>query len=292
MFQELQGLQQYLEKEISLINADATIGTQLNSEEISNISKMIHHEITAFALARKETSSEKALRQATDSLLVHTNLLVTHASAAPISIGRALKLHLLESALNLVNSIRAFENEGNIDIITGEVWEKCIVLQQIPVSNSLYVCNLLSQVIELLDDAATEANEIIDGELPDLDGLTLEDSKPTDKDKEFIRNSQVLVKTSILVLKKAMTVLKSKNDEYILKADAILDLANKFSERADDLISSLYLPIDYEDELIFESIEGLEKSCLELLDILDQENSEWVQLCKAQFEKLGSKLEK
>ncbi|KAJ3262285.1 hypothetical protein HK103_002699 [Boothiomyces macroporosus] len=292
MFEELKTLQEYLEKDIHSIKQESENGTLLNAEEISNISKMIHHEITTYALARKETSSEKALKQATDSILLHINLLVTHASGTANSIGKALKLHLLESALNLVNSLQAFENEGDIDIMTGEVWEKCLVFQQLPSSNSLYVFDLLSQVIELLDDAAAEANDIIDGELPELDGLSLEESKPTDKDKEFIKNSQVLVKTSILVLKKAKAVLKSKDEEYILRADNILDLANKFSEKADDLISSLYLPIDYEDELIFESINGLESHCIELLDILSQENSEWVQMCRAQLGKVKSKLEK
>ncbi|KAJ3276759.1 hypothetical protein HDV01_002813 [Terramyces sp. JEL0728] len=292
MFEELKTLQEYLEKEIQTVTATSTEGTELNSAEVSNISKMIHHDITTYALARKETSSENALNQATDSILLHCNLLVSHASAAPLSIGRALKLHLLEATLNLMTAILVFETEGDFDIMTGGVWEKCLALQNIPTTNSLHVFKLLSQVIELLDDAAAEADDIADGELPDLDGLSLEDSKPTDKDKEFIKNSQLLVKTSILVVKKAKTILKANPAAYIIQADSILDLAAKFSEKADDLISSLYLPIEYDDELIFDSIDGLEQSCLELLDILGQEHSEWTLMCKSQLEKLKTKLEK
>lgn len=94
-----------------------------------------------------------------------------------------------------------------------------------------------------------------DGQCEDLDEILAEEGNPrsnidtwSEEDKELVGPSSGLVKTIRSLLKKTREAIqghgKCETDEQVAQLDDLSELAERLSPAVDNLLSSLYPPID------------------------------------------------
>jgi hypothetical protein len=143
----------------------------------------------------------------------------------------------------------------------------------------------------MLQDASGDAQELIDGI-----GFEGEDLSVSESDKEFVLECKTLIKTGILCTKRMSHLLKSvpqTNSFWIQFAENARTLSFRLSEKADDVVCTLELPIDRNNEEMMRYIKELSQTCEQTLLLIKrgESNTKWTDLCEHQLSKLVNSLQ-
>ncbi|XP_065064405.1 cyclin-D1-binding protein 1 homolog [Rhopilema esculentum] len=192
-----------------------------------------------------------------DSLKEAINVLWAWFDAFPLSEGKALHLELAKLVHSLLEAIQAFilsikvngpsESHDRLQK-TGKVWEYCELFEKVSKDNKSAAGLRLLQAYQLADDAFTELKEELS-----IDDNDPENESWTDQDKPLFEPCLGLIESAKKTLKMIESCIKVKGDvkdqKSIEQFDFIVEMADKISPSVDDLVLSLYPPVDHTNVL-------------------------------------------
>lgn len=141
---------------------------------------------------------------------------------------------------------------------TGGVWAVCDQFAQLPRDNRTAVLHVLGSYVGMVKDALEEMNQALSEEqdpfndvlddYDDLDARGNQDTYWSQSDRELISKCLGLIKASGACLRKLSSAVnkngKVDTPHSVTQLDDLADIAREISPGVDDLILSLYPPID------------------------------------------------
>ncbi|KAJ3036100.1 Cyclin-D1-binding protein 1 [Rhizophlyctis rosea] len=295
--------------------------------ESVNTAKVLSH--TATKLSLTAPAKSKDAFQCVAQIAQCTRHLVALAHSIPISQGRTLTSRTRSEISSLIYDTAAYSNSllssprtletdqkiRNIGFLpsTGIVWKACDVIQALPSTNAQAVKQRLKGKLELVEDAVSEIEEVLEGEDEDAGGgwdelmgdeeedeavadVSANRQPLTESDRNTILKSVVIVKAARMAMKK---VLKSLDDPIIGSIDAQDECAKwgeECSNHVDDLVGTIEdRPIDGEaivgavEALAGVSVKGLLESGKRLVPAGERG---WFDTCFGQICKVKEEIEK
>uniref|UniRef100_A0A3B1KJI5 Cyclin D-type binding-protein 1 n=1 Tax=Astyanax mexicanus TaxID=7994 RepID=A0A3B1KJI5_ASTMX len=142
---------------------------------------------------------------------------------------------------------------------TGGVWAACDQFAQLPRDNRTAVLHVLSSYVGMVKDALEEMNQalseeqdpfndVLDDDEDDLDARGNQDTYWSQSDRQLISKCLGLIKASGACLRKLSSAVnkngKVDTPHSVTQLDDLADITREISPGVDDLILSLYPPID------------------------------------------------
>lgn len=255
----------------------------LNADQFTKLTKTLEHYASTLAVMKKENAiaivEEKTIEI---NNLLKLLLFEVERISGP-SMKKIYSSMLLDLLIAFQNLIRA---DNDINALTGAVWVACRQFQTAPKSICEQVALSLSFVSEMLKDAYDEVDQLsrgvtFDGEIVELDGSTT----------TYFASSKSVVKFCILCAKKAHSVLCSctENEFMVLESENISEMVNRLSEKVDDFVSSLDIPLKLDDEILSDSLASILIVCKDLISTLESKvtDPKWILLAEQQLIKLN-----
>jgi hypothetical protein len=183
----------------------------------------------------------------------------------------------------------AFQNlikaEEDINAATGVLWSACRDIQTAPESNCKQVALSLSYISEMIQDAFDEVEQLsqgltFDGQLVNLDSNS----------SQYFEDVKSLIKLCILCVQKFQLFLNSctEDEDLILESETLLLLGNELSSKIDDFVSILDIPLQFNEEFLFQSLERVFGICKDLLHRLH--DGKWSSTAAIELSKLETSL--
>jgi hypothetical protein len=264
---------------------------ELDVERIRNICKVLSHHSTAYTLVRPKATGN-ALDDTLQKIQEFSTKLVQMCLSVPGMIGNILREEFVSRVLGLLYSLQGLiTSDNNLNQRVGLVWEKSSLLEQIPKNNCLLMSIRLAGIIEMLEDASGDAQELIDGISFNGEQVLI-----SEIDKQFVVECKSLIKTGILCTKRMSHLLKSVKQPdifWIQFAENSFKCSQRLSEKADDVICTLELPIDRTNKELITYVRELSQTCAQTLDLIKmgESNTKWTDLCEQQISKLMDSLQ-
>lgn len=232
----------------------------------------------AVVYSKPPIPSEQEKKSLLECLLRSLDVLRAWYLSFPVSQGRTLKLMLkrnvssmIESVQNLVFSVKTEGcSESQIRLqTTGKVWKNCESFKSLPKDNRDACLSKICESYRLLTDALDEIEQEISemADVPNEDDIDDEGETWTEKDKTFLHPCLGLIKAGKGTLKMLRNKIKANGQTiasvFTKELDQAVQMTDKFSPCVDDLVLSLYPPVDH--VALLENAESLAneiKSCL------------------------------
>ncbi|KAL2911517.1 Cyclin-D1-binding protein 1 [Polyrhizophydium stewartii] len=310
---------------------------------LSALAKMVSHQTTMLTIAAR-AGDAKETRHACGRIADCVGKLVATVHTLPSAIGASLSAKVAGAADNLIRGIQQLVESSlaetpagpaarpaparlSSNSAAGNAWSACTDIEQLPLSNSLVVAELLELRAEQLTDAIDECAELVESASADKDdhdddddddeakegsdgwdeliGERGEGTRCTQEDQEWIRGAQTMIKTVKLTIKKLASVLraaKTHSHKTNTAMDGLAKFADRCVEAADELVGNIDLPVaDNAASLTSAVAEVVEaetrlldaaESLLADLDALQSQthNHPWLGMCTRQMAQLTSKL--
>uniref|UniRef100_A0A4W5KM96 Cyclin D-type binding-protein 1 n=1 Tax=Hucho hucho TaxID=62062 RepID=A0A4W5KM96_9TELE len=141
---------------------------------------------------------------------------------------------------------------------TGGVWSACDQFAHLPRDNRAAVLGVLASYIGVVKDAIEEMeqaqaetqdpfSDVLDDE--DQDSRGNQDTYWSEEDRQLMAPCQGLMKASAACLRKLLSAVKANGNvsmpASVAQLDDLADIAKEISPSVDDLVLSLYPPMDY-----------------------------------------------
>ncbi|KAI8902059.1 hypothetical protein BC833DRAFT_574909 [Globomyces pollinis-pini] len=263
----------------------------LNKNHLLDIVHVLQQKVTALTLILNENPSKStALDNTAKEIEDYAQLLTTFVTDIPKTIGRSLKRHVVYISQDLIKSILGLVDlyfvgdGGDFKAKVGIIWEHCKAFESMETKNTVYVGSIITDVIEMLNDGASEMQDL-------MDGVGFGDEEPVvlnNIEKEWMNQCQILIKTNILCLKRSISLLNEvpSTEYWIESAELLYSIANQSCAKSDDMVSCMDIPLDLEDEFLRESVSDLNNCCLEILKLIrkmerdNDKSQKWSDLCE------------
>ncbi|XP_015769684.1 PREDICTED: cyclin-D1-binding protein 1 homolog [Acropora digitifera] len=207
--------------------------------------------------------------------------MLTIFRSLPLSQGRSLYKKLQESVITVVEDCQAltvsFIKEGCSSVAcaktksTGTLWEHCDNFQNLPRDNKHAVIAVLHSNSELVKDALSELSEAQKSNGCQSDDDEDKDCNKkgwSDEDRLLVPPCIGLVKACRSCIKKVTSAIQTSGQvtstENIQQLDEIADEILRTSPRVDDLVLSLYWPMNHQN--VLESATKLSQQLKDLLE--------------------------
>ncbi|XP_060691961.1 cyclin-D1-binding protein 1 homolog [Hemiscyllium ocellatum] len=231
--------------------------------------KAISHEATKLSLAfsKPPLPSVQDCQKLTADFQKSTLNLTTVYFWLPKSQGVTLRrlvrdatVDIVEGVIQLLNVILSTPlqslSQGQLTS-TGGVWEACDKFSKLPKDNQAAVLSLMSSYAAIVEDALEEMEQAQNADNPDpfsdifddADSRENRDTYWSEADKQIIAPCLGLVKAAKACLKKVSGAMKTHgkidNLQHITQLDDLGDITTEISPSVDELVLSLYPPMDY-----------------------------------------------
>ncbi|PNF25962.1 hypothetical protein B7P43_G06373 [Cryptotermes secundus] len=153
-------------------------------------------------------------------------------------------LQIMESLTTVVLSLqeKGDKAQKNRLMLTGRVWDACEAVESLPQNNFQVTCKIMQREEGLVLDAVQEIEEEVAADQSDNNKTW------NHKDRELLFPCIGLVKAARSSLKRTDTALrmkgKSETEQQVSQLDDLVSGVKKISPAVDDLISSLYPPMN------------------------------------------------
>ncbi|TPX56249.1 hypothetical protein PhCBS80983_g04645 [Powellomyces hirtus] len=284
---------------------------------INNGAKVLSHNATKLSLIAPEMSND------TPKVCVEMQTAVLHIAAVvesvPGYLGTTLQDEIRSTTCSLLFDVASLANNflptrrtldtGSLNVgymsSTGLVWKACEIVEKMSLTNGAAVAKKVKNRTALVEDAIEEVEETLEnggggggedgwGDLMDQG----QSSELTDAEKELAGKCLVIMKAAKLLLKKvARTVEKDEptpppqqqDEEAGRMLDELVRLADKTSERVDDLVGYIEHPIPSNE--LADAASLLAQTCAEVVSTVkslvdDEQTLSWFDTCGSQVNKV------
>nr|CAH0107016.1 unnamed protein product [Daphnia galeata] len=222
-----------------------------------SLSKVLSHEATKFAIAHSspplpEVSTTQSLA---GSLCNATSQLVGCYLLLPNTCGSTF-LQLIQKELeSLILGVKHFvETIQNLILkndklqpcllSTGVLWEFCDRLPTLPKNNKEAVSSVLSREEQLINDAIEELEEAANASINDDEIDSDDETTIRGVGLELHPSVRGLVKTAAALIRRTKKLISDFNGVDQNRLDPIVEQVSTMSTEVDDLICSLYPPVN------------------------------------------------
>lgn len=223
---------------------------------LASFSKVLSHEATKFAIAHSSPPfpDVTTTQSLAGTLCNATSQLVGCYLLLPYNCGSTF-LQLIEKELEalllgLKQFIEAIQNlilkSDTLQpclVSTGILWEFCDRLPTLPKNNKEAVLAVLSREEELINDAIEELEQAVDASAND-DIDSDDETVIHGIGQELQPSVRGLVKTAAALIRRTKKVVNNFNNIDQNRLDPVVEKVSSMSTEVDDLICSLYAPVN------------------------------------------------
>jgi len=226
-------------------------------------SKALSQECTKFSIAHSSPPfPEASITKSLAGLVCNTaSQLVGSYLSLPLTVGSTYLNVLCIELESLISNLKQFierikgivvrsEKLENGLISTGILWEFCDKISALPKTNAEAVTSILHKEEQLINDGLQELNEI-NSTKPELSGCSSEDSDLSEDESDIcpigmkiLPSVKGLIKSACALLQRTQKIINRAPSCNYTKLDPLVDQVSKISNSVDDLICSLYVPIN------------------------------------------------
>lgn len=297
--------------EIFLENVDSVIH-QLNSEyfrsqegssdkfwqRIQVASKIISSSITKLSVLYSkspyptETDCRVILNQAEQGLLSTISSFYSLRKSDGLLLRSILKRNLIflcESIKEFVIAMQKLSKnqitQNEFRTATGIVWSRCDKFQRLPKNNKEAVVEKLQNEIGMLEDASGELDCAQDNESAEEFFSDVEDSPEQESwcesERPIVQTFQKILRLTCSIVQNSASAVE-KNEDVTIDMDTIYENCKKFSPVIDEIVNSLYPPLNKAEaaknsELLKRELKNILKE-LPHYNFINEDDAEWINL--------------
>lgn len=239
--------------------------SQLDLKEFNSnmllISKALSQECTKFSIAHSSPPfPEATITQSLAGLVCNTaSQLVGSYLSLPSTVGATLLTVLCREIESLILNLKQFiecirgivlrREKAEISLIsTGILWEFCDRISSLPKTNAEAITSILHKEEQLISDGLQELNEV-NSTQPNLSDCSSEDDESSESEFcaagiKILPSVKGLVKSACALLLRTQKIINRTPSCNYTKLDPLVEQVSKISNSVDDLICSLYVPIN------------------------------------------------